>query len=67
LTDYQTIADLIRNTGTRTGLSIRCQLGTNKYELGVHITDEQMVKIKLRGYKSHKDWNYILQPSVYNR
>jgi archaellum biogenesis ATPase FlaH len=31
------------------------ELDTNKYDLGVHITDEQMSKIKLRGYKFHKD------------
>jgi hypothetical protein len=47
LTDYQTIVDLIRNTRTRTGLSVQCQLDTNEYELGVHITDEQMSEIKL--------------------
>jgi hypothetical protein len=66
LTDYQTVVDLIRNTRTRTGLSVRCQLDTNKYDLGVHITDEQMLEIKLHGDKFHKDWNYTLQPSVCN-
>jgi hypothetical protein len=66
LTDYQTIVDLIRNTKTRTGLTVRCQLDTNKYDPGVPITDEQMSEIKLQGYKFHKDWNYTLQPSVRN-
>jgi hypothetical protein len=66
LIDYQTIIDLIRNTRTRTGLGVRCQLDTKKYDLGVYITDEQMLKIKLRGDKFHKDLNYILQPSVRN-
>jgi hypothetical protein len=66
LTDYQTVVDLIRNTRTRTGLSVQCQLDTNKYDLGVRITDEQMSEIKLRGYKFHKEWNYTLQPSVSN-
>ncbi|MHB9293664.1 putative ISAzo13 family transposase ISAzo13 [Hollandina sp. SP2] len=66
LTDYQTIVDLIRNTRTRTGLRVQCQLDTNKYDLGVRITDEQMSEIKLRGYKFHKEWNYTLRPSVPN-
>ncbi|MDR1220253.1 MAG: hypothetical protein LBK73_11695 [Treponema sp.] len=48
LTDCQTIVDLIRNTRTRTGLSVRCQLNTDKYDLGVRITDEQILRIKLR-------------------
>jgi hypothetical protein len=30
------------------------------------ITDEQMLKIKLRGDKFHKDWNYTVQPSARN-
>ncbi|MDR0656099.1 MAG: hypothetical protein LBG22_07275 [Treponema sp.] len=37
-----TIVDLISNTQTRTGLSIKCQLDTNKYDVGVRISDEQM-------------------------
>jgi hypothetical protein len=37
LTDYQTVVDLISNTTTREGLSVKCQLDTNKYELGVRI------------------------------
>jgi hypothetical protein len=66
LIDYQTVVDLIRNTRTRTGLSVQCQLDINKYDLGVRITDEQMSEIKLREDKFHKDWNYTLQPSVRN-
>jgi hypothetical protein len=66
LTDYQTIVDLIRNTRTRTGLSVQCQLDTNKYDLGVQITDEQMLQIKLRKDRFHSAWNYTLQPSVLN-
>ena len=64
LTDYQTVVDLISNTTTREGLSVKCQLDTSKYELGVRISDEQMREIKLRGDKFHKDWNYMLKPSV---
>ncbi|MDR2634019.1 MAG: ISAzo13 family transposase, partial [Treponema sp.] len=60
------LVDLIRNTKTRTGLSVRCQIDMNKYDLGVRITDEQMLEIKLRGDKFHKDWNNTLQPSIRN-
>jgi hypothetical protein len=66
LTGYQTIVNLIRNTKTRTGLSVRCRLETNKYDLGVRITDEQILEIKLRGYRFHKCWNYTLLSSVLN-
>jgi hypothetical protein len=66
LTDYQTIVELIRNTRTRAGLRVKCLLDTNKYDLGVRISDEQMHDIKLLGNKFHKDWNYTLKPSVNN-
>jgi hypothetical protein len=51
LTDYQTVVDLISNTKTRTGLNVKCLLDTNKYDLGVHISDEQMREITLWGDK----------------
>ena len=64
MTGYQTVVDLISNTTTREGLSARCVLDTNNYELGVRISDEQMREIKLQGDKFHKDWNYTLNPLV---
>jgi hypothetical protein len=68
LIDYQTIVDLIRNTRTQTGLSVQCQLDTNKYDLGVQITDEQMLQIKLRGDKFHKESRSPLYyiPAIYD-
>jgi hypothetical protein len=66
LTDYQTVVGLISNTKTRTGLSVKCLLDTNKYELGVRISDEQMNEIKLLGDKFHKDWHYTLKPTTNN-
>jgi hypothetical protein len=64
LTDYQTIVDLIRNTKTRAGLSVKCLLDTNKYESGVRISDEQTREIELRGNKFHREWNYTLESTV---
>ena len=66
LTDYQTIVDLINNTKTRAGLSVKCLLDMNKYEVGVRISDKQMREIKLRGGRFHKDWNYTLKPPANN-
>jgi hypothetical protein len=66
LTDYQTIVELISNTKTRNGLRVKYLLDTNKYDVGVRISDEQMHEIKLQGDKFHKDWNYTLKPSVNN-
>jgi hypothetical protein len=64
LPDYQTIVGLISKTKTRTGLSVRCLLDTNKYDLGVHISDQHMLEIKMGGDTFPKDWKYTLKPSV---
>jgi hypothetical protein len=64
LTDYQIVVDLINNSKTREGLSVKCVLDMNKYEVGVRISDKQMREIKLLGGRFHKDWNYTLKPPV---
>ena len=69
----ETIISLIESTTTKTGLTIRCQLDTNKYELGSIVTDGMLERIKLtprpasEGEKADcskqlAKWNYTIQP-----
>ena len=73
LLSVETIINLIESTTTRNGLSIQCQLDTNKYELGTPITDGMMDRIKItpRASRESEDvdcakqlaiWNYTIQP-----
>ncbi len=73
LLSVETIIDLIESTTTRNGLSIQCQLDTNKYELGVPITDGMLERIKITPRtpgENEEDacseqlakWNYTIQP-----
>ena len=73
LLSVETIIDLIESTTTRNGLSIQCQLDTNKYELGVPITDGMLERLKLTPRPSRENeedacskqlaiWNYTIEP-----
>ena len=62
LVSYQVIVDLIGNTTTKTGLSVRCALDTNSYPKGVAVSDEEMAAINLVRDAFHGDWNYTIRP-----
>jgi len=62
LTSRLTVVDLIANTTTKTGLTIRCELDTNLYTKGIKVTDEEMASLNLKGDDFHPDWNYTIAP-----
>ena len=62
LLTHATIVNLIANTRTTTGLSVRCELDTKRYPDKVRITDQQMGEIHLVPDAFHGDWNYAIQP-----
>ena len=63
LTSYQAIVNLIAHTTTKTGLIVRAALDTNKYEIGVKVTDEELAKVRLTRDKFHGEWNYSIAPT----
>jgi len=62
LINYETVINLIGGTKTRTGLKVRAVLDTNKYEIGIKVSDEQLDGIRLRRHKVHPVWNYTILP-----
>ena len=62
LISIETVINLIVNTTTSKGLKIICVKDDNKYELGVKVTDEEMLKFNLKKDKFHGDWNYTIRP-----
>jgi len=58
------VVELIANTSTKTGLTVRCELDTNTYPKGIKVTDEEMAAINLKGDEFHPDWNYSIAPRV---
>jgi hypothetical protein len=62
LTSYEVIVNLIANTTTQTGLTVRAALDTNEYETGIEVSDEQLAAVKLTTAKFHGEWNYTIRP-----
>jgi len=62
LETYQTIVNLITNTTTATGLTVRCELDPNLYPTKIKLTDQQKESIPLTRHLFHGDWNYTVTP-----
>ncbi|MGC9523793.1 MAG: ISAzo13 family transposase [Anaerolineae bacterium] len=58
------IVNLIGNTTTKAGLTIKAQLDTNSYETGVKVSDQTMARLNITKHKFHGDWNYTIAPSL---
>lgn len=61
LTSYEKVLNYIRTTKTQTGLEVRANLLTKRYEKGIEISDEQMKKINLRPGHVLSGWNYTIR------
>jgi len=66
LTSRLAVVELIANTTTKTGLTVRCELDTNTYPKGIKVSDEEMATLNLKGDDFHPDWNYTITPREQN-
>ena len=64
LTSYQVIVNLIANTRTEAGLTVRAALDTSHYETGIVVTDQELAGVKITPAKFHGEWNYLIRPST---
>jgi hypothetical protein len=62
LTSRLAVVELIANTTTTTGLTIRCELDTNTYPKGIKVSKKEMATLNLEGDEFHPDWNYSISP-----
>ena len=62
LVDYPTVVQLIAETRTETGLTVKCTLVTKGYTSGLRVTDEQMDQLNLWKHAVLPEWNYTLRP-----
>jgi hypothetical protein len=63
LTTYEVIVNLIGNTTTKTGLTVRAALDDRPYETKIKVRDEELARVKLVRAAFHGDWNYTIRPS----
>jgi len=64
LIDTATIINLISNTTTNNGLSIKATLDDNIYKTGIKISDEELAKVSIIKNEFHGEWNYIISPQT---
>jgi ribosomal protein L31E len=62
LIDQATIVQLIANTTTTKGLTIKSKLDEKIYEKGIKVTDEELDKIHIVKEQFHGEWNYQIAP-----
>jgi transposase len=65
LVSHEVIVNLIASTTTRTGLTVRCELDTNKYPKGLKITDEELKQVHIIRDQFHGEWNYTIKPNLH--
>ena len=63
LLSYEVIVNLIAQTTTSAGLTVRAAVDTNHYETGIVVSDAELAKVKLTPAKFHGEWNYTIQPN----
>lgn len=62
LVSHEVIINLIASTKTQKGLTVKCQLDTNKYPKGIKISDEELYRVNISRNEFHGDWNYTIMP-----
>jgi transposase len=65
LVSHEVIVNLIASTTTRAGLTVKCELDTNKYPKGIKTTDEELRQVNIIRDEFHGEWNYAIQPSYH--
>lgn len=64
LDSLATVVNLIGNTKTDTGLTVKAVLDTRTYNTGIKVSDEELAKVNLIRDEFHGEWNYTIAPSV---
>jgi len=62
LVSHEVMLNLIANTKTRTGLTIRAELDIALYPKGVKVSDADYAAINLTRDDFHGEWNYSISP-----
>ena len=62
LESLEVIVNLIANTTTQKGLTIKAKADQNQYEKGLKVDDEALKKINLTNKEFRSDWNYKISP-----
>lgn len=62
LINLETVVNLIGNTKTKKGLSVKVMVDKKRYEKGIKISEEEFKTINIQQAVFHGEWNYIIKP-----
>jgi len=62
LVTVQAIVQLIGNTRTTKGLTVKAALDPNEYPTGKKVTDDELQQVRIQRHKFHGEWNYTIRP-----
>lgn len=63
LVSHEVIIKLIASTTSITGLTVKCELDTNKYPKGIKVPDDELKLVNLTCDDFHGNWNYTIKPN----
>jgi hypothetical protein len=66
LVSLEVVVNLIANTSTHNGLTVKSQSDKKNYEKGIKVLDEEFEKIKIEKASFRGDWNYSINPKMYH-
>jgi len=66
LISHEAIVNLIASTTTKSGLTVRCELDTAKYELGTKVSNKEMRDLNVEYIGPHVGWSYVIRPQAEN-
>ena len=64
LVSFEVVVNLIANTRTEKGLTVKCELDRGIYEKGITVTDEELSKINIKRDEFHGERNYTISPVI---
>ncbi len=62
LTSYEVVVNLIGNTKTKSGLTVKSEIDTKKYAKGKKVSKEEFDALNIKTSRFHKEWNYKICP-----
>ena len=62
LVSHEVIVELIANTRTKRGLTVKAEIDANIYPRGTAVSDFEFDSIRLDRDEFHGDWNYLIRP-----
>ncbi|MFA4932729.1 MAG: ISAzo13 family transposase, partial [Caldisericia bacterium] len=62
LISHEVMLNLIANTKTKTGLSVKAELDSSQYPKGIKVPDAEFTTINMVRDDFHGDWNYSISP-----